>query len=65
MKPIKGKTYRLKDGDRILRGIYSGEEGSPTIYKFFIFDDTDDRKWFSESEIIEEIIEKITNNLFQ
>jgi hypothetical protein len=56
MKPIKGKTYRLKDGDRILRGIYSGEqEGSPTIYKFFIFDDSDDRKWFSESEIIEEI----------
>jgi len=56
MKPIKGKTYRLKDGDRILRGIYSGEEdGSFTIYKFFIFDDTDDRKWFSESEIIEEI----------
>lgn len=58
MKPIKGKTYRLKDGDRILRGIYSGvEDGSPTIYKFFIFDDTDDRKWFSESEIIEEILE--------
>jgi hypothetical protein len=56
MQPITGKTYRLKNGEQILVGVYAGvKDDSPSLYKFFIFDDSDDRRWFLESEIIEVI----------
>jgi hypothetical protein len=55
MKPIKGRTYRLKYGAQIINGVYSGREDSFfAFYKFFIFN-TSGHHWFSESEIIEEI----------
>lgn len=59
MKPIKGRTYRLKNGEQILVGVYSGMTGSDMtgeiIYKFHTFDCDYDYFWFSLGEIIEEI----------
>jgi hypothetical protein len=56
MKPIKGRTYRLKNGKEILVGVYSGkEDGSHVLYQFFIFDNISHCKWFLKHEIIEEI----------
>lgn len=56
MKPIKGRTYRLKNGEQFLVGVYSGQvdlEG--TCYKFFVFDEQGEYSYFMEHEIIEEI----------
>ena len=65
MQPITGKTYRLKNGEQILVGVYAGvKDDSPSLYKFFIFDDSDDRRWFLESEIIEVIDPKERKRLY-
>lgn len=56
MKPIKGRTYRLKNSEEILVGVYSGEaETDETSYKFYVFDWKYDYGWFMKNEIIEEI----------
>lgn len=56
MKPIKGRTYRLKNGEQILVGVYSGQvHVGGSCYKFFVFDKQGEYSYFMEHEIIEEI----------
>ena len=64
MKPIKGRTYRLKYGAQIINGVYSGESqpvkknkklNDQRSYKFFLFDMTPSVYWLPDENIIEEI----------
>jgi hypothetical protein len=56
MKPIKGRTYRLKNGEQLLVGVYSGQvDVGGQCHKFFIFDDECEYSYFYEKDIIEEI----------